>query len=94
MPVPRWGTRTTMSTSTPGPSCSKGGLRYPLNISLSNGYNANGSSNTYSLDSDLSGGWCIPTFDEQSGLVVYGVLVRPLFCAKIYLPTMSSHFIS
>ena len=70
VPLPSSGTRTKMSTSTPGPSYSKGGLRYPQNISLSNGYNANGFSNTYPLDSDLSGGWRIPTFDEQSGPVV------------------------
>ena len=57
-------------------------IRYPW-IYLYPGDNANGFSNTYPLDSDLSGGWCIPTF-EQSGPVVYGALVRPLFCAGIF----------
>ena len=88
------GTRTEMSTSTPGPSCSKGGLLYAIQcIYLYPGDNANGFSNTYLLDSDLSGGWCIPTF-EQSAPVVYGALVRPLFLRRNILPTMASYFIS
>lgn len=73
-----------MSTSTPGPSRLKGGLQYASQwIYLYPGDNANGFSNTNPLDSDLSGEWCIPTF-EQSGPVVYGALVRPLFWAGIF----------
>lgn len=73
-----------MSTSTPGPSRLKGGLLYAIQwIYLYPGDNANGFSNTNPLDGDLSGEWCIPTF-EQSGPVVYGALVRPLFFAGIF----------
>ena len=73
-----------MSTSTPGPCCSKGGLLYAIQwIYLYPGDNANGFSNTYPLASDLSGGWYIPTF-EQSGPVVYGALVRPLFAREYF----------
>ena len=84
MLVPSSRTRTEISISTPGPSCSKGRLLYAIQwIYLYPGDNANGFSNTYPLASDLSDGWCIPTF-EQSGPVLYGALVRPLFCAEYF----------
>ena len=45
-------------TSAPGPGCSKGGEHYPVDNTI-------GFRTSSPLDSDLSGGWRYPIFEQQ-----------------------------